>query len=376
MGSIGEHLVLSADPGFNFPCMGNTGNWESAGSIAVRESLCLGSIDGVMDILGSMDARDIAGTLREAGFDISDGIAEKGRDALLASVQEDLERAAEMRVDGYGLEYAPKSFAAKEIDEVVMAFSPQDYVGDYLAAQSIQSVLSAKTVKVDLLGVASPGERGSLLFVAGQAMDKDLQGFGYEGIAGKYEVPLSMSDVVELHRDAACLIAEESARKAITSWANGERVGEISELVPDSVQRLMHGSLSVAAVISVVNSIESGMVGRHAGDMGAHHYERLLKEQGYDLNAPTVDQQADQLGLVVITPDTRRGQYVGPVVGIDHRATIIKFAREKAVELPFDALEKDHSKPKLGDTVRMKFNAGILTVNVKESERSIRDMGR
>lgn len=350
----GVQLPLSGIPDYRVPCFGLGGNWSSAGGLAVRESLSRGSVVGVMDVLESMDAPGMASVLREAGFFVSQGAVERGCDAVLESVQHDLIAAAEMRVDGYGLEGGQSlSFAAKELEMET-------------AEAAIQAVLRSDAVVVDLLGDARAGERGALLFVAGQALQNGLQGFGFEGIPGKYEVPLSMAEVSGLYGDAAQAVAVESARAGVAAWAAGEKVRDVSEWVPDSIQRLLNGSVSVAAADAVVNAIEGGAVGAHAREFGLHGFARLLAEQGFDVNAPTVQEQAGNLGLAMIEPDRQRGQYVGPMVGQDHRAGLIKFAREKGVELPFDALAVGQVRPKMGETVRMKFTKGDLAVSVAE----------
>lgn len=353
MGLSGKQLNLSGIPEYMIPCYRADGSWASAGALAIRESLSRGSMPGVLDVLESMDAPGMAKTLRETGFFVSQGAVEKGCEAVLASVQHDLIKATEMRVDGFGLDEG--SFAAKE------------WVGDDITAvEMIQRVMRAKSVSVNLLGNAAPDKRGSLIFVAGQALQNGVQGFGFEGVPGKYEVPLSMLDVVGLHREAARSVAEESVRTALEAWSQGEKVSEVSEWVPDSVQRLLNGSLSVSAASALVNAIEGGMVGKHAREVGVHEFARLLSEQGFDVNAPTIDQQADQLGLTMTQPDRNRGIYVGPMVGQDHRAGLVKYAREKAVELPFEELAKNQSKPRLGETVKMKFEANKLAVSVVE----------
>jgi len=351
----GVQLPLSGIPDYRVPCFGNDGNWSSAGGLAVRESLSRGSVAGVMDVLESMDAPGMASVLREAGFFVSQGAVERGCDAVLESVQHDLIAAAELRVDGYGLEgVEPLNFAANESKVEVTA------------EMAIQSVLQADSLMVNMLGNAAAGERGSLLFVAGQALQHGLQGFRFEGIPGKYEVVLSMAEVSGLYGDAAQAVAVESVRVGVAAWVGGEKVRDVSEWVPNSIQRLLNGSVSLSSAEAVVEAIEGGAVGAHAREFGLHGFARSLAEQGFDVNAPTVEEQAGNLGLTMIEPDLQRGQYVGPMVGQDHRAGLIKYAREKGVELPFNALADGQARPKMGETVRMKFTKGELAVSVAE----------
>lgn len=363
---MGEQLNLGGIPRYLTPHFGRDGIWATAGALAIKDSLRRGDAEGVMDVLDSMNPNEMATTLCEAGFVVSLSVADKGRDAVLEAVQSDLAEAIDLHVDGYGLNDSRASldFTASGVAGTGEKYFLANFASGHEAMKMIQDVMRSDSVSVDLFGDASPGERASLVFVAGQAVQKGLQGFGFDGIAGKYVVPLSMAEVAGLHREAARAVAEESARSALGIWANGGKVNEVSEWVPDSVQRLLYGSLSVATASAVVNAIEGGMVGRHAGEMGTHGFARLLAEQGFDVKAATVDVQAKELGLTLVEPDTNRGQYVGPVVGLDHRSALIKFARDKGVGLPFKDLAQEQARPGLGDTVRMKFKAGDLTVSM------------
>lgn len=378
----GVQLNLSGVPDYLTPCLGEDGNWGSAGGMAVRESLSRGSIDGVMDLFNVMDTQDMAGALREAGFAVSEGLVERGREAVLADVQFDLIAAIDLRMDGFGLAEARAQemaggagFAAKEVDAADSNFVPMGFSGDVEALRAVQRVMSSASVEVDLLGDAVPGDRGALLFVAGQALQKRLQGFAFEGIPGKYEVPLAMNEMVGLYRESTRAVALESTRVALAMWSSGEKVDEINEWIPDSVQRLLQGSVSVSAATLVVNAIEGGMVGRHAGEIGVHTFTRLLKEQGYDVNAATIGRQAEEMGLTMVEPDRRRGQYFGSMVGVDHRAALIKFCKDGAVELPFKDLAAGQRRPVVGDSVKMKFSNEALVVNVQE-RAGARDFGR
>lgn len=378
MGFYGEQRYFSGISDYLSPCIGMDGQWGSAGGLALRESLSLGSLDSVMDVLNSMDAQALAGSLREAGFVVLPGTLEQGHKAVLTSVQYELIAAIDARVDGFGLAQARASrtlltgagkqaFAAKVIQpKAALNFTASEFIGDHEAAKTIQGVLGSSAVSVDLLGQALPGARSSLVFVAGQALQKGLQGFGFDGICGKYEVPLSMSEVLGLHRDAARSVAEESARSALGTWVVGDKVTDVSQWVPDSVQRLLQGSLSLVAATAVVEAIQGGAIGQHAGEFGKHEFTRMLTEQGLDVNAKTVARQAEELGLGIFEADRNRGQYVGPIVGLDHRAGLIKFNRKHVIELPFAALAEGQAKPEMGDMVRMGFSKGHLQVNVAQ----------
>jgi len=358
MGLMGEQLNLSGIPGHSSPHYLAGGGWATAGAIAIKESLSRGSLSGVMDVLEPMKVKELSAVLREVGFVISPGAVAKGRTAVLEAVQFDLIAATELRSDGFGLRSAREGRATRGV-----GMAATNEIG---ALSAIQGVLRAGSIKVTLAGNALPGERGSLVFVAGQAMQKSVQGFGFDGIVGKYEVPLSMGEVTDLHRVAARTVAVDSSRLALGIWAAGGKVNALHEWVPDSVQRLLLGSLSVASASAVVGAIEGGLIGRHAEEIGAHTFSRVLKEQGFDVDALTIDAQAKELDLDLVKPDTARGLYVGPVVGMDHRSVLIKYARGKAVELPFTALAQGQEKPGMGDMVKMKYRDGGLVVGMAE----------
>jgi hypothetical protein len=325
-----------------------------------------------MDLLGAMDVKAVAGTLREAGFPVAVEAIARGRDVVLGRARGDLVAAADLGVDGFGLATArvlaaAKGFATKEMKVVSAMDDPgTGFAGDRAAAAAIQAVMRSSALTVGLLGDAAPGVRGSLLMVAGQAVRAGVQGFGFEGVPGKYAVPLSMGDVLDLHRDAVESVAVESARTALGVWSAGGKVDTVSEWVPDSVQRLLHGSVSWAAAEVLVSQIESGAIARHAGNIGTHEFTRLLAAQGFDVDALTVEQQAQEQDLVLVQPNRDRGQYVGAVVGLDHRAALVKFNKDSAVELPFAELVGKQARPVMGDRVRMGFKAGVLAVGVEQ----------
>jgi hypothetical protein len=367
--------------GYSMPVF-EAGVWGTAGGFAVRESLSRGSSFGVMDVLYSMEARDMTATLREVGFLVSPGIEERGGAAVLAAVDQDLKDAIKLRVDGYGLkaargpvgvadEYGVQSFAAKG-SESVPGLGPDatslDFTGDFKALQVIKNVMRSKSVIVEFLGDAAIGDRASLAMIASQAIQKGVQGFGFEGIEGKYQVPMTMRDVADLHKLAALDMAEDAARGALKVWANEGRVGVMADLIPDGVQRLLRGAVTVESAHAIVDAIEGGRIGQFASEVGAHTFSRLLMDQGYDVNAPTVDAQASALGLTMIAPDIERGQYYGPVVGIDHRAALVKSSRNGAIDLPYAELKKGQEKPAKGDMVELKFAGGTLTVGLAKEK--------
>lgn len=373
MGANNLHFLTAPD--YSMPAQSADGSWGSLGGVALRDSLHQGSASGVMDLLKSMDASGLVMALSETGFAIDAAAIEQGRGAIFTSVKERLGAALELQVDGFGLEAARKAaleqksvnFAAKAnavAPNVQLDFSPDDFDGNLDAARVIQGVMRASSVSVDLVGGAKPSDRNSLLLVAGQAMKKGVQGFGFEGVPGKYKVPLEMADLVDLHRQAAENVAITSARVGLGLWAQGAKVKDLDEWVPDSVQRLLHGSISLGSAKSLINAIDGGGIAQHAGEIGDHQFADLLKSQGLDPNARTVEEQAEETGFVIQEPNRMRGQYYGPVVAVDHRASLVKYARQNVILLSFTELAKEQERPKLGDAVRMDYKNGQLSVEV------------
>lgn len=369
---MGTQLALTGVSPSLGPVVGINGEWGTAGGMALRESLSRGSLHGVMDVLDGLTSRDMANVLHEAGFAVGESAIERGRDAVLADVQQDVIEAVNKRVDGFQLRAAahglerPPSFAAKHIDA--------GFRGNRDAVAAIQKVLAAKGVTVEPLGDAFVNERGSLLCFAGQALEKGVQGFGFDGVPGKYDVPCTMRDVVDLHQAAAAAVAVESVCEAIDVWRVGNKVGDISHWVPDSVQRALQGSLSENSARMLSRAVSEGTIAQYAAEAGLHAITQTLAEHGLDVNALTIEQQAETLGLALVEPDRQRGRYVGPVVGADHRASLVKYARGNAIEVPLAELAKGQTRLQLGDTARVEFNKGDMVVKV--AERESRSVGR
>ena len=374
------------------PGVAADGIWRSAGGIALRDALKRGSAESMMDLIRSMDATGVAIALRETGFSVDQPTVALGRSAVFSSVKSNLSEALSLGVDGFelanmhalgssrivaapnvvGVEPVAQTFAAKEVagvgaqdmTAVVLEFDPGEFAGDADAARVIQGVLRSESVGITCLGDAPPARRGALLLVAGQGLKKGIQGFGFDGLPGKYQVAFGMSELVDLHREAAQAVAVESVGVALTEWAAGVKVNGLAEWVPDSVQRLLQGSVSLDAAHAVVQAVENGSIARHAGQIGLHDITALLNDQGLDVNAQTVGEKAEEFGWTVQEPDRMRGQYFGPVVAVDHRASLVKYTRMDVLELPFTALASGQTRPKMGDVVRMDFKNGELTVNI------------
>lgn len=368
---MSEARYLGGRPNYVSPTVGEDGVWASAGAHALRGVLRRQSARGVMDLLKSMDASGMAAILRETGFEVDERLVRQGRGAVYEGVKGDLQAALVQGVDGFGLR---KGRAVRGMSGQGPGTAPrsqvavtEEYPGNQQAAEMIQGVLKASGVRVAPLGEQPFSQRASLQMVAAQALKKGVLGFGFDGLPGKFSVPAPMSEVVDLHRQAAVEVATQSTRAGLAAWVSGAKVADLSEWVPDSVQRLLHGSVSKDAAEIVVSGLQSGSIARHAQEFGIHGIAGLLRAQGLDADAPTIGEQADEMGLRIKEPDRERGQYFGTVVAQDHRSSLIKINREEAIELPF--AEASGVRPRVGELLRIGFKAGVLSVSSK-------DMGR
>ena len=368
---MSEARYLGGRPNYVSPTVGEDGVWASAGAHALRGVLRRQSARGVMDLLKSMDASGMATIIRETGFKVDERLVGQGRVAVYDGVKGDLQAALLQGVDGFGLQKGRAMQGMRGQGSVAPPRSQvavtDDYPGNQQAADMIQGVLKASGVRVASLGEQPLSRRASLQMVAAQALKKGVLGFGFDGLPGKFSVPAPMSEVVELHRQAAIEVATQSTRSGLAAWVSGAKVADLSEWVPDSVQRLLHGSVSKDAAEIVVSGLQSGSIARHAQEFGIHGIAGLLRDQGLDADAPTISEQAEEMGLRIKEPDRERGQYFGTVVAQDHRSSLIKINREEAIELPF--AEASAVRPRVGELLRIGFKAGILSVSSKDIGR-------
>lgn len=370
---MSEARYLVSRPSYASPAVGEDGVWASAGAHALRGALHQQSARGVMDLLKSMDAHGMAQVLRETGFNVDERLVARGRVAIYEGVKTELQAALQQGVDGFALQKVeaeaarlPTGTAPVPPVRAHVAIDG-DFAGDRQAAEMIQAVLEAPEVRVAPLGEQPFPQRSSLQMIAAQALKKGVLGFGFDGLPGKYTVPAPMAEVVELHRQAAIEVATQSTRAGLVAWATGSKVAELSEWVPDSVQRLLHGSVSRDAAEIVVSGLQSGSIARHAQEFGIHGVASLLAANGLDINAPTIGDQAQEMGLQIKAADRERGQYFGTVVAQDHRASLIKVNRDEAIELPF--AQSPGLRPKVGDALRFGFKSGALSVSLKSVGR-------
>lgn len=355
------------------------GVWVSGNSIAVDAAIKRGSMDELMSILVPLEAKELASTLRQSGFVVHEETIGKGRNKIFLSVQHDLVDAIGFKVNGYelddkrnSLDYMPsgiaanstKHYAVPQIEQSeALDFTSLDFTGDIQTLGEIQDIMRSETVMVELLGDDLLHERASLNFIASQGLQKRIQAFGFEEIAGKYLLDdASIGDVRELYGESAKKMAETAVRQVVSDWKEGKNISGINEYVPPMTQRILHSPVTLSNAENLVEGISSGIIGNHAKNLGLSEFGQMMREQGIDVNQPTVNEQAANLGLQVISPDVEKGQYIGPVIAVDHRSALVKCAQNKAVILNFKELPNNMEKVNLDDTLSMRFANGELRV--------------
>lgn len=358
---MSDAKFLAQKPTYLSITKGNDGVWGSAGAHALRAALQEKSSKAVMDLLRPMDAQGMATVFREVGFNVDSGAVSQGRKALFESVKSELQKALSVPPLAHSRVAGPTSeqLASKSPVKAVLS-SPLDIV---------QAVLRSPNVVVSTFGDVPMPLRGSLQMVAVQALEKGILGFGFDGISGKYMVDAPMREVVELHKEAAKSVATLSAKAALHSWGTEQKVMPIHDFVPDSIQRLLQGSLSLDAAQIIVGALESGSISNHAEEIADVAISNILAERGLDVNAPTIEMQADELGLNFKSLDTERGMYFGAVVAQDHRASLIKVNKSEVIELAHQ--QSPLGKPRVGEQLRIEFKAGALSVTSRNPERGM-----
>lgn len=337
-----------------------------------RLQVALHAGDGrqALRVLQSLDAASMISVLRSTGFRVDQDAGSIDRSAVFDQVKEDLAWALARRAHGQPLansNHTPEGKVRRPaVDKQLTDGSSDTPVPQPEALKAVQAAFSAKTISVRLPGAQPPAQRDVLLMLTAQAMDQSLLGFGFEGIPGKYEIPLNLAGITELHRAAAAAVANEQFRHHLRNWVQGQTPTEIGPWLPDSVQRLLTGPVSVGSAEAALHAMETGVITRHAGERGAHTIEGLLRQRGLDPHAPTVEQQASALNLEIAPTDRARGRYFGPVVATDHRAVLIKHALRGAILINRDELPAALGVPTAGTPVRVRFHSGNIDMRWNE----------
>lgn len=351
-----NHRNANAMPAHSFPVHRADGTIVSAGAIALSDAMRRGAARGVTDLMRSMDVAALARSLRETGMNVSLEDPTPTQASVFESVRADLQEGLALKTDGHGLNRWRQSIKKDK---------SQDN-----AARTIQRLLRHSRVHISLAGPDRPAQRASLQFIAGQALGADIQGFGFDGIQGKYQVSFGLHEVMELHGEAARAVAKETAQSSLARWANGDKVnlGGHAHLIGDSVQQRLAGSVSLASAKALVDAIANGTLENRAQEVGMHQFTGMMARLGLDVSSKTVEQQAAALGMNLREADRERGTYFGPVVGQDHRASLVKITRQDdALVIPFADLPRGQAKPHVGDAVALRYNAGELTITIAKA---------
>lgn len=360
---MSEAKPLAQQPAYLSVTKSGDGVWSSAGALALRTALQEKSPKSVMDLLQPMDAKGMAQVFREVGFKVESNTISKGRNAVFESVKPALQQA--LRTPAKRIERVDEQTSAPANLQKKSAKAYRQQAQGPMAI--VERVLRSPNVIVSTFGDVPMSHRGALQMVAAQALEKGIVGFGFDGIPGKYMVDAPMADVVELHKEAARNVATLSAKSALHDWSRAQKGAVIHDLVPDSIQRLLQGGLSLDAAQVIAQAIDSGSIANHAQEISEMSISNLLAAQGLDVDAPTIQVQADELGLSFKEVDQERGMYFGMVVAQDHRASLVKVNKNEVIELTHK--QSPLGKVRVGEQLRIEYKAGELNVSSRSQER-------
>lgn len=340
--------------------------WGKAETRVFCDHLKRGDLSDACEVLGALGDDGARAVLCEAGFrptTIGD------RQVMLESVQHGLIHAARGRMTGHELQ-------AHERAAVQAVGGERSFPGSVAAPSfsramgMLQSVLSAPEVEVGVAGTAPLGSRASLQFIGAQAIERNISGFAIEGVQGKFALPNSVSlrDLRSLYGAAGAEMALLEARSTFAAWASGKPAARLSEMVTETAAKVLRGPMSVVGAEGLRAALTDGTIAEYGGAMGVKIAGQVLAGQGVRIDAPPVEDEIAKNGLRLVAPDTKRGQYVGPVVLQDHRASVIKSGRDGALVLRHKDVPDSVGKPELGDTVVLRFKADQMAVSVGRKE--------
>ncbi len=340
--------------------------WGKAETRVFCDHLKRGDLANALEVLGALGDDGARAVLCEAGFvPTSAG----DRQAMLESVQFDLIRAVRGRMTGHELQ--ANEYAASQAVGEVRSFPGSVAAPSFSRAMAtLQSVLSAPEVEVGVAGVAPLGSRASLQFIGSQAIERNVSGFAIEGVQGKFALPdsVGLADLRALYGAAGAEMALTEARSTFAAWASGKSAARLSDMVTETAAKVLRGPMSVAGAEEVRAALTDGTISEYGRTMGVRVAGKVLAEQGVRIDAPPVEDEIARNGLRLVAPDTKRGQYVGPVVLQDYRASVIKSGRDGAMIVRHKDVPDTIGKPRLGDTVVVRFKADQMMVSVGRKE--------
>lgn len=341
--------------------------WGRAEALVFSRHLKLGNLGDALEMLGSLNNNGARSVLVQAGFTPR---ATGGRRAMLESVQNDLIRAARGKMTGVELrqmDEAPGQNipAAKKVvfPEAAVATSFQR------AVAALQGVLSAEEVEIGVAGPDGLDGRQALLFIGGQAIERGVSGFAIEGVAGKFQLPESVDlpGLRAIYGAAGASLAEHEVRSVFPKWAAEKGVPRLSDLVHESTVTLLHGAVSVSHAEDIRTALDNGAVAEFGATQGIKLAGQTLEQQGVRIDAPPLEQLIAESGMRIV--NASRGQFVGPVVAQDHRASVVKASRDTAIVVRHKDLPAGVPKPEKGDAMLVKFSGGQMMVNVQKTSQ-------
>lgn len=329
-----------------------------------------GALPAALDVLGDLPVEAARSVLCEAGFvPRSAG----GRTAMLESVQHELIRAAQLKLDGHALRRMDGMEPVVEAGSVAQSEFPSSLVPrDFDAAlKAVQAVFSSPHVEVGVAGSEALDRRASLLFIGAQALEHGVSGLGIEGVQGRFQLPdsVDLEGLQALYFGAAGVVAESAVRKTLPGWAAGRSAVRVSDFVPEDVAAVLRGPVSLAGAEAVSKTLADGSLREFAGQHGLRMAAQVLRAQGVDLMAKPLEKQVADEGLAVIEAKPR-GTYAGPVMARDHRGFAIRSSAVNAMIVSLRDLPMGMELPKVGDRVVVKASAD-RSLSVKVEERKI-----
>lgn len=353
------------------------GIWERPEGYLFARHLKCGELMAALEVLGSLSNNAARTVLVQCGFEPQ---ATGGRRGMLESVQGDLVRAAQLKVTGIELREIDAEQGRQGVKD---AAAPAMVFPDAMIAPSftralgvIQMVMAAPSVEVGVAGAAELSSRGSLLFVGGQAIERGVSGFGIEGVDGKFRLPdsVELAGLRVLYGAAGAAIAEAEVKGLLPRWAAEKGMPRMSDLVSENVAKILRGAVSVDGAEAIWAALQDGSVREYGAQLGEKLAGQVLAKQGVRLDAAPLEQVIESEGLTLIT--ATRGQYVGPVVLNDHRASVVKASRDSAIIVPHKCLPEGVEPPKRGDSMLVKFVSGQMRVAVSPGVSRGGEVGR
>ncbi|MGC0153544.1 KfrB domain-containing protein [Chromobacterium vaccinii] len=207
----------------------------------------------------------------------------------------------------------------------------------------IQQTLASDSVTVIPLGEASLATRSSLVFIADQAMQRDMPGFEVMDFAGRYLVTGGTADISaelqSVYERAAGAAAERQFKRSARNWVKGMPVTDGQ--YPEEAKQLFARPPSLSGLKEVVLLLQNGVVYREAAPRGKERFHaQLATLEAVKRQSGTLAVLASNLGLQTSAP-LPNARYVGVVLGISEEGVLQRVGRQTAVVHAPGALKGD-----------------------------------